>query len=125
MVLSDQTIDGPAIRDKVLGTDHLAPTSMSLIEYHNEQQEIKLAPGTMKNYYTTQRYIKKFLREKYYRNDIIHEKLIMKAKEQLSTTNQSISEIAYGLGFEHPQSFSKLFKTKTKVSPLDFRQSFN
>ncbi|WP_343043547.1 helix-turn-helix domain-containing protein [Sphingobacterium shayense] len=43
----------------------------------------------------------------------------------LSTTNFSISEIAYGLGFEHPQSFSKLFKTKTKVSPLKFRQSFN
>ncbi|MGO1245664.1 MAG: helix-turn-helix domain-containing protein [Sphingobacterium sp.] len=55
----------------------------------------------------------------------IHEKLVEKAKEMLSTTNLSISEIAYGLGFEHPQSFSKLFKTKTKVSPLKFRQSFN
>jgi site-specific recombinase XerD len=71
MVLSDAAIDGPAIRDKVLGTDHLAPTLVSLIEYHNEQQEIKLAAGTMKNYYTTQRYIKKFLIEKYYRNDIV------------------------------------------------------
>lgn len=55
----------------------------------------------------------------------IHEKLIGKAKEKLSTTNLSISEIAYELGFEHPQSFSKLFKTKTNVSPLEFRQSFN
>ena len=43
----------------------------------------------------------------------IHDKLIEKAKEQLSTTNLSVSEIAYELGFEHPQSFSKLFKTKT------------
>ena len=55
----------------------------------------------------------------------IHKKLIEKAKEKLSTTDNSISEIAYQLGFEHPQSFSKLFKTKTNISPLEFRQSFN
>jgi AraC-like DNA-binding protein len=55
----------------------------------------------------------------------IHEKLIEKAKEKLSTTNLSVSEIAYDLGFEHPQSFSKLFKSKTNLSPLEFRRSFN
>jgi len=55
----------------------------------------------------------------------IHEKLIEKAKEKLSTTNLSVSEIAYHLGFEHPQSFSKLFKNKTNQSPLEFRQSFS
>jgi AraC family transcriptional regulator, transcriptional activator of pobA len=55
----------------------------------------------------------------------IHQKLIDKAKEKLSTTTLSVSEIAYELGFEHPQSFSKLFKTKTSFSPLEFRQSFN
>jgi AraC family transcriptional regulator, transcriptional activator of pobA len=55
----------------------------------------------------------------------IHQRLIEKAKEKLSTTGLSISEIAYQLGFEHPQSFSKLFKTKTDLSPLAFRQSFN
>lgn len=55
----------------------------------------------------------------------IHDKLIEKAKEKLSITNLSISEIAYELGFEHPQSFSKLFKTKTSVSPIEYRQSFN
>lgn len=55
----------------------------------------------------------------------IHHTLIEKAKEKLSTTVLSVSEIAYELGFEHPQSFSKLFKTKTKLSPLEFRQSFN
>jgi len=55
----------------------------------------------------------------------IHEKLIEKAKEKLSTTDLSVSEIAYALGFEHLQSFSKLFKTKTQLSPLEFRQLFN
>ena len=56
---------------------------------------------------------------------LIHEKLIEKAKEKLSTTNLSVSEIAYELGFNHPQSFSKLFKSKTNFSPLEFRSSFN
>ncbi len=55
----------------------------------------------------------------------IHNKLIEKAKEKLSITSLSVSEIAYELGFEHPQSFSKLFKTKTNLSPLEFRRSFN
>jgi AraC family transcriptional activator of pobA len=55
----------------------------------------------------------------------IHNKLIEKAKEKLSTTGLTVSEIAYELGFEHPQSFSRLFKIKTNTSPLEFRQSFN
>lgn len=55
----------------------------------------------------------------------IHEKLIGKAKEKLSTTGLSVSEIAYELGFEHPQSFNKLFKKKTNSTPLQFRASFN
>jgi AraC family transcriptional activator of pobA len=55
----------------------------------------------------------------------LHNKLIELAKEKLSTTNLSVSEIAYELGFEHLQSFSKLFKTKTSLSPMEFRHSFN
>lgn len=55
----------------------------------------------------------------------IHHKLIEKAKEKLSTTNLSVSKVAYELGFEHSQSFSKLFKNKTNVSPVEFRASFN
>jgi len=55
----------------------------------------------------------------------IHDKLIEKAKERLSTTDLSVSEIAYELGFEHSQSFNKLFKIKTNISPLEFRKSFN
>nr|WP_294947131.1 helix-turn-helix transcriptional regulator [uncultured Mucilaginibacter sp.] len=56
---------------------------------------------------------------------LIHHKLIEKAKEKLSTSNLSVSEVAYKLGFEHPQSFNKLFKAKTNLSPLAFRRSFN
>ncbi|EJL68398.1 helix-turn-helix domain-containing protein [Chryseobacterium populi] len=55
----------------------------------------------------------------------IHEKLIEKAKEYLTTTNYSVAEIAYYLGFEHSQSFNKLFKKKMNVTPLSYKQSFN
>ncbi len=55
----------------------------------------------------------------------MHQKLIEKAKELLSTINLSVSEIAYQLGFERPQSFNKLFKSKTNLSPTEYRSSFH
>ncbi len=55
----------------------------------------------------------------------IQGKLIEKAKEYLTVTNLSVAEIAYQLGFEYPQSFNKIFKKKTNISPLEFRQTFN
>lgn len=55
----------------------------------------------------------------------IHNKIIEKAKELLTTTSLSVSEMAYQLGFEYPQSFNKLFKSKTNLSPLEYRSSFN
>lgn len=55
----------------------------------------------------------------------IHQNLIERSKGLLSTTNLTISEVAYKLGFEHPQSFSRLFKIKTKISPVQFRATFN
>jgi AraC family transcriptional regulator, transcriptional activator of pobA len=55
----------------------------------------------------------------------IHLKLIEKAKEILATSTLSVAQVAFQLGFEHPQSFNKLFKKKTSQSPLEFRQSFS
>ena len=56
---------------------------------------------------------------------IIHDKMIYRAKNKLSTTALRISEIAFELGFEQPQSFSRLFKLKTKQSPQQYRAQFN
>lgn len=56
---------------------------------------------------------------------LIQDKIIEKAKEKLSTTNLTVSEVGFQLGFEHSQSFSKFFKSKTSLSPLEFRNSFN
>ncbi|MBS0032263.1 helix-turn-helix domain-containing protein [Chitinophaga sp. 22321] len=56
---------------------------------------------------------------------LIHQKVIDKAMEKLSTTDLTVSEIAYGLGFEHSQSFNKFFKKKTQVTPMEFKQRFH
>jgi AraC family transcriptional activator of pobA len=56
---------------------------------------------------------------------IVHDKIVEQAKGMLTTTGLTINEIAFGLGFEQSQSFSKLFKSKTSLTPLAFRQSFN
>jgi AraC family transcriptional activator of pobA len=54
-------------------------------------------------------------------NEHIHLKLVEKAKSLLWSTESSISEIAYDLGFEHPSHFTKVFKSKTGLSPRQFR----
>lgn len=56
---------------------------------------------------------------------LIQNKIIDLSKDRLTSTQMSVSEIAYQLGFEYPQSFSKLFKMKTNQTPLEYRQSFN
>lgn len=53
--------------------------------------------------------------------DHIHYYLIEEAKNILLNTDHSVSEVAYALGFEYPQYFSKLFKQKTGQSPVAFR----
>ncbi|WP_299547879.1 response regulator transcription factor [Seonamhaeicola sp.] len=98
--------------------------------FNNNNLEIKGIPSVQyvsEELNVSQSYLGSLLRSLTGQNtqQHIHEKLIEKAKEELSTTSLSVNEIAYTLGFEHPQSFSKFFKLKTKRTPLEFRQSFN
>lgn len=58
-------------------------------------------------------------------HQLIQNSIIELSKDRLTTTSLSVSEIAYELGFEYPQSFSKLFKIKTSKTPMEYRQSFN
>ena len=50
--------------------------------------------------------------------------LIEEAKNILLKPNRSISEVAYELGFEYPQYFSRLFKKKEGVSPSEYRERY-
>lgn len=53
--------------------------------------------------------------------DRIHYYLIEEAKNLLLSSNKSVSELAFSLGFEYPQYFSRLFKSKTGMTPLGYR----
>ncbi len=93
------------------------PMAEGTLSVQNLSEQLNVSPG----------YLSDMLRSYTGQNaqQLIHGKMIEKAKEILSTSNSSVAEIAYQLGFEHPQSFSRLFKTKTNLSPLEFRKSFN
>ena len=52
----------------------------------------------------------------------IQDAIIDRAKTQLLATNEQVSQIAYGLGFEYPQHFSKMFKAQTGMSPAEYRR---
>ena len=70
LIQQKKVITVDAVKSLFLGTDQNEITLIKLGEYHNTEMKDKLADGTMKNYYTTQKYIVKFLKEKYHRNDI-------------------------------------------------------
>ena len=119
------------ITRKAVNNDMLQRLEDLLEEYFNH--EISLDQGLPTVQYLSEHlnlspgYLSDMLRSLIGQNaqQYIHNKLIEKAKEKLSTTNLTVSEVAYGLGFGHSQSFSKLFKTKTNLSPLQFRKAFN
>lgn len=83
------------------------PTVKSLAD------KVNLSPG----------YLSDLLKKETGKNaqDHIHYYLIDEAKNILLSTDKSVSEIAYGLGFEYPQYFNKLFKQKTGKTPVEFR----
>jgi len=119
------------ITRKAVNNDLLVQLDELLDNYFDKETSIKLGLPTV--HYLADRlalspsYLSDMLRSLTGQNaqQHIHYKLIEKAKEKLSVSSLSISEVAYGLGFEHPQSFSKLFKTKTNLTPMEFRQQFN
>ncbi|WP_428331545.1 helix-turn-helix domain-containing protein [Mucilaginibacter sp.] len=119
------------ITRKAVGSDLLQKLEEILNEYFNNAKSLTQGIPTVQ--YLSEKlnispsYLSDMLRSLTGQNaqQHIHYQLIEKAKEKLSTTNLSVSEVAYQLGFEHPQSFSKLFKTKTNLSPLEFRRTFN
>jgi AraC family transcriptional activator of pobA len=119
------------ITRKTTNKDILHKTEAILDDYFNNEKAIELGIPSVQ--YISEKlnispgYLSDLLRSLIGQNakQYIHYKLIEKAKEKLSTTDSSVSEIAFELGFEHSQSFNKLFKQKTNVSPLEFRALFN
>jgi len=119
------------ITRKSANSDLLSKLEMLLNDYFNKETALMKGLPTVQyladELHISPHYLSDMLRTLTGQNaqQHIHHQLIEKAKEILSASNLSVAEIAYQLGFEHPQSFNKLFKRKTNLSPLQFRQSFN
>src|SRR5450432_1198442 len=116
---------------KAVNNDLLAKLENLLAEYFGDEKALMQGLPTVQylaeQLNVSSHYLSDMLRSLTGQNaqQHIHNKLIEKAKEMLSISHLSVAEIAYQLGFEHPQSFNKLFKSKTNLAPSEFRQSFN
>ncbi len=76
LMQQNKVVSVDAVKAKYLGEDvEEAMTLIKIVEYHKQVAVSKLAPGTMKNYYTTESYLKKFLKHKYRKGDIALEEL--------------------------------------------------
>lgn len=119
------------ITRKTVSNELLTKMEQLLSDYFQQEQALDKGLPTVEylagSLNVSPRYLSDMLRSLTGQNaqQHIHEKLIQKAKDYLASTNLSVSEIAYMLGFEHSQSFNKLFKKKTSLTPIAFKQSFN
>lgn len=114
-VSSDLLIKLESILNEYFNSSQIEENGLPTVKYISDQ--LNLSPN----------YLSDLLRNLTGQNtqQHIHSKLIEKAKEMLTSSNLTVSEIAYYLGFEYSQSFNKLFKSKTHITPLEFRASFN
>ncbi|WP_276380225.1 AraC family transcriptional regulator [Flavobacterium sp. H4147] len=121
--------DRQFITRKVVNHDMLTKLEKQLEDYFKEEKTVLKGLPTVNSLAetlnVTPRYLSDMLRNLIGLNtqQFIHEKVIEKAREYLAKDEMTIAEIAYQLGFEHPQSFTKLFKSKTALSPSDYKKS--
>ncbi|BDU26687.1 AraC family transcriptional regulator [Flavobacterium sp. GSB-24] len=119
------------ITRKAVNNDMLSKLENLLNDYFNTEKPLENGLPTVQfvadEMQLSARYLSDLLRSTSGQNtqQFIHDKLIEKAKEYIAKGTFSVSEIAYKLGFEHPQSFNKLFKKKTNISPIEFKELFN
>jgi AraC-like DNA-binding protein len=123
--------DRQFITRKTVSHDILSKLESLLENYLSNEKASASGLPTVNNLaeqlHLTPRYLSDLLRNLIGQNtqQFIHEKIIEKAKEYLSKDELTVAEVGYKLGFEHPQSFTKLFKNKTQLTPLQFRTSIS
>ena len=97
-------------------------------DYYHSKQALELGVPTVKycaeELNMSSHYLSDMLRKETGKSaqEHIYNFLINKAKTKLLSSSDTISQIAYELGFEYPQHFSKLFKSKTGLSPNQYRK---
>lgn len=101
--------------------DHLIRDFCYLVECHFKQQhQVGFYADLL---HKSPKTISKEFQLNYHRSplQVIHDRLILEIKRQISFSKQSLKEIAFNNGFNDAQSFSRFFKTKVGMSPLQYR----
>lgn len=111
-----------------LNKDFVTKFEQLLINYFNSEKQMDMGVPTVQycglELGMSPNYLSDLLKKETGRTaiDHIHYFIIEKAKTTLLSSENTISEVAYDLGFEYPQYFSKLFKNKTGISPTEYRR---
>lgn len=111
-----------------LNKDHVSRFEQLLREYYHSEQPLESGMLTVKRCGTelnmSAHYLSDLLKKETGKNaqELIYQYVIERAKTLLLSSTEPISQLAYGLGFEYSQHFSKLFKSKTGMSPGQYRQ---
>ena len=118
------------INRKELATDLLEKFNRQLEEYFEtgrlKENGIPRIEEIAAKMFVSQRYLSDTLKKETGKTTTEHLQfyLIDAAKDVLLESNKRISEVAYELGFEYPQYFSRLFKKKEGLSPSEFREKY-
>jgi AraC-like DNA-binding protein len=108
--------------------DIVTKVELLLKEYYSENQLIEKGPPSIQyladNCHLSASYLSDLLAKETGRSakDHINDFLVDKAKHLLLSSTDSISGIAYTLGFNYPHYFGRLFKQKTGKTPQEYRQ---
>ncbi|WP_240312821.1 helix-turn-helix domain-containing protein [Flavihumibacter solisilvae] len=119
--------DRQFITRKLVNKDILARVEKELQEYLHSSLPGEKGLPTVKfladKMYLSSNYLSDLLKRETGMNaqDRIHYYLIEEAKNMLLNSNKSVSDLAYSLGFGYPQYFSRLFKSKTGMTPVEYR----
>jgi len=110
-----------------LSKDLISKFETLLRQYYLSDKPLELGVPTVKYFGSelniSSHYMSDTLRKETGKNaqDHIYYFLIDKAKTKLLNTQESVSQIAYSLGFNYPNHFSKVFRNKTGMSPIEYR----
>ncbi len=125
LLLQKKPITAALIKDKFLGKDEQDYTIRKLIDYHNQHEKDNLEWGTMKNYYTTQKYIIQFLKEKLHATDKLLSELNYKFIADLEIYLRHVKDRKGALAManngimKHLERFCKMINLAVKLEWLD------
>ena len=106
----DQIITAQLIKARFLGTDQQHQTLINLLDYHNQKMTSVLKYGTMKNYTTTENYLKEFLKTHYHTSDLYLKQIDYRFTLGFESYLQSRPGLQNNGTMKHMERFKKLMR---------------